>query len=138
MLFKQTDEHADLVFKLRSLLDKANEINLQNTVKLIKSSRALQIIQSRLAYKQQLYTEALLKSNSVNNLNMPESVSGYELLSNKLEAPSGSNYLSEDDNESLLEQSDQLEVELNKIKNGEKRLFLFCSSKDYLRFSNLR
>ena len=102
MLFKQTDEHADLVFKLRSLLDKANEINLQNTVKLIKSSRALQIIQSRLAYKQQLYTEALLKSNSVNNLNMPESVSGYELLSNKLEAPSGSNYLSEDDNESFV------------------------------------
>jgi len=33
---------------------------------------------------------------------MPESVSGYELLSNKLEAPSGSNYLSEDDNESFV------------------------------------
>lgn len=98
-----TDEHADLVFKLRSLLDKANEINLQNTVKLIKSSRALQIIQSRLAYKQQLYTEALLKSNSVNNVNLAESVSGYELLS-KLpgECSSAANYLSEDDNESFV------------------------------------
>lgn len=59
-----TDEHADLVFKLRSLLDKANEINLHNSVKLIKSSRALQIIQSRLAYKQKLYSDALLKANS--------------------------------------------------------------------------
>lgn len=85
------------MFKLRSLLDKANEINLQNTVKLIKSSRALQIIQSRLAYKQQLYTEALLKSNSVNNVNMVDSVSGYELL-NKLPSES-ENCLSEEDND---------------------------------------
>lgn len=105
-----TDEHADLVFKLRSLLDKANEINLHNTVKLIKSSRALQIIQSRLAYKQQLYTEALLKSNSVNALNLPESASNYELCSeSSLPRPSsgestGSNhvFVSEDDNESFV------------------------------------
>lgn len=62
-----TDEHADLVFKLRSLLDRANEISLNNTVKLIKSSKALQIIQSRLAYKQQLYAEALLKNISKSN-----------------------------------------------------------------------
>lgn len=105
-----TDEHADLVFKLRSLLDKANEINLHNTVKLIKSSRALQIIQSRLAYKQQLYAEALLKSNSISSLNLPESTSNYELCpeSTLSRPPSGessnSNHgvLSEDDNESFI------------------------------------
>jgi len=61
----KTDEHADLVFKLRTLLDKANDISLNCTNKLIKSSQTLQIIQSRLAYKQQLYADALLhKSNT--------------------------------------------------------------------------
>lgn len=98
-----TDEHADIVFKLRSLLDKANEINLQNTVKLIKSSRALQIIQSRLAYKQQLYADALLK-NKTGSLAESAPVSSYEMSSevarlNGLTDIEQSNYLSEDDND---------------------------------------
>jgi hypothetical protein len=75
---------------------------MQNTVKLIKSSRALQIIQSRLAYKQQLYTEALLKSNSVNNLVEPgvKNIEIYaEVASTKID---NYGYLSEDDNESFV------------------------------------
>lgn len=56
-------EHADVVLSLRRLLDNANNINLQNCSKLVKTSQTLQIIQSRLAIKQQLYAEALLRNN---------------------------------------------------------------------------
>lgn len=126
------------MFKLRSLLDKANEISLQNTVKLIKSSRALQIIQSRLAYKQQLYTEALLKSNSVNNHaavdGMPDSLSSYDLL-NKLPSQEltgsysqqQSNYLSEDDNESFVS-ADSVSIPVLSLSLSLSIAYLeFCS-----------
>ena len=75
---------------------------MQNTVKLIKSSRALQIIQSRLAYKQQLYTEALLKSNSVTNLAEPgaKNIEIYaEVATSKID---NYGYLSDEDNESFV------------------------------------
>jgi len=62
--YVQNDEHADLVYKLRNLVEQANNITLNCNAKLVKSSQTLQIIQSRLAYKQQLYAEALLKNNS--------------------------------------------------------------------------
>ncbi len=52
------------MYKLRNLVEMANNINLSCTNKLVKSSQTLQIIQSRLAYKQQLYTDALLNSSS--------------------------------------------------------------------------
>lgn len=94
-----TDEHADLIFKLRSLLDKANEINMQNTVKLIQSSRALQIIQSRLAYKQALYSDALLNNKALTTNNdgeiNPE-------VACRLRGESIADYLSEEDNESYV------------------------------------
>ena len=122
VLFNQTDEHADLVFKLRSLLDKANEISLNNTVKLIKSSKALQIIQSRLAYKQQLYAEALLKNMaSANNEAIAEetnesapgtsssaiqinarSTSSNEVFGSPVNSVKKFGYLSDDDNESFV------------------------------------
>jgi hypothetical protein len=57
------DQHAELVFRLRNLLDAASNINLKCTGKLIMPSQTLQIIQSKLAIKQQLYAEALLKAN---------------------------------------------------------------------------
>lgn len=60
----QNDEHADLVYKLRNLVEQANNITSNCNAKLVKSSQTLQIIQSRLAYKQQLYAEALLKNNA--------------------------------------------------------------------------
>ncbi len=75
---------------------------MQNTVKLIKSSRALQIIQSRLAYKQQLYSEALLKSNSVNisaESAVKNSESNSEVASSKID---NHGYLSDEDNESFV------------------------------------
>ncbi len=50
------------MFKLRTLLDRANEVNLNCTQKLSNGSRTLQIIQSRLQYKQQQYTAALLNA----------------------------------------------------------------------------
>jgi hypothetical protein len=57
------DEHADLVNKLNNLLDNANII-LSNSSQMreIKSSQTLQIIESRLALKQQLYADALIKT----------------------------------------------------------------------------
>ncbi len=66
----KSNEHANLVFKLRTLLDRANEVNQNCTQKLSNGSRTLQIIQSRLQHKQQQYTAALLNvdDNSINYL----------------------------------------------------------------------
>ena len=55
------------------MLDNANKINLNSTGKLINSSQTLQIIQSKLAIKQQLYADALLKTNSYQSINETES-----------------------------------------------------------------
>lgn len=60
------DDHADLVYKLRNLVESANKITLNCGQKLVKSSQTLQIIQSRLAHKQQLYSEALIRNSSAN------------------------------------------------------------------------
>ena len=53
----QTDNHADIVYKLRNLVESGNRITLNLDKKAIKSSQTLQIIQSRLAYKQQVNIE---------------------------------------------------------------------------------
>jgi hypothetical protein len=55
------------VFKLRTLLDRANEVNLNCTQKLSNGSRTLQIIQSRLQCKQQRYTAALLNADNLDD-----------------------------------------------------------------------
>ena len=82
----KTDEHADLVFKLRTLLDKANDISLNCTNKLIKSSQTLQIIQSRLAYKQQLYADALLhKQNTAATATVPIPGTSNQAVNGKLD-----------------------------------------------------
>ena len=65
---EQNDEHAELVYKLRNLVDMANNISTSTSgTKLVKSSATLQIIQSRLAIKQQLYADALLRNQQVDN-----------------------------------------------------------------------
>lgn len=52
------------MYKLRNLVESANQITLNCGQKLVKSSQTLQIIQSRLAHKQQLYAEALIRNSS--------------------------------------------------------------------------
>lgn len=100
----KNDDHADLVFKLRNLLENANNLTVNCEQKLIKPSQTLQIIQSRLAIKQQLYSEALLKTNPTRSYS--ESQIKKE-NSEFLNIPIGSytkkyGYLSDDDNESFV------------------------------------
>ena len=124
----KTDEHADLIFKLRSLLDKANEINMQNTVKLIQSSRALQIIQSRLAYKQALYSDALLNNKALTTNNdgeiNPE-------VACRLRGESIADYLSEEDNESYVS-ADSVSNLFISLKDDEMKNLIL--TKFYIRF----
>ena len=99
---------------MRSLLDKANEINVNTNIKPIKSSQTLQIIQSRLAYKQQLYTDVLLKNNpnNANDDNTEETETkainfGEPSTAKSPSSPVGSlsrrfGYLSDEDNESFV------------------------------------
>lgn len=87
------------MYKLRNLVESANKITLNCGTKLITSSQTLQIIQSRLAFKQQLYSDALLKSSNFknedsNNNERPKQIS----------SPVGSltkryGYLSDEDND---------------------------------------
>jgi len=56
-----SDEHSDLVFKLRSLIENANNLNFECENRLIKSSEALQIIQYRIQMKQQMQQQKELK-----------------------------------------------------------------------------
>lgn len=75
---------------MRFLLEKANNVDINFNHRLTQSSKTLQIIQSRINYKQQKYANALLKidkSESVNAIKSHVSVSR-----------SRSNYLSDDDN----------------------------------------
>jgi hypothetical protein len=105
------------VYKLRNLLDKANEINSNCDIKLIKSSQTLQIIQSRLAYKQQFYSEILLKNNQTKNIDIKKQDDESSSNINGAKSDSGSyrtvhspldsynrrfSYLSDDDNESFV------------------------------------
>lgn len=105
-----------MVYKLRNLVESANKITLNCENKLIKSSQTLQIIQSRLAYKQQLYAEALIRNNS-NHTNQNGSDDHNNNRSEEIKivpspkqisSPVGSyssrryNYLSDDDNESFV------------------------------------
>lgn len=108
------DEHADIVYRLRNLVDKANDINSNCNKKLVKSSQTLQIIQSRLALKQQFYTDVLLKNN---NKTEPIDING-EKDQNLVKSESGSyrtvyspldsyakkfgSYFSDDDNDSFV------------------------------------
>lgn len=74
---------------------------MQNTVKLIQSSRALQIIQSRLAYKQALYSDALLNNKALTTNNDGSSEINSDVAS-RLRGESIADYLSEEDNESYV------------------------------------
>jgi hypothetical protein len=59
----KNNEHAELVYKLRLLLERANTINVDCSHKLLNSSKTLQIIQSRLELRQQQYAAVLLQQN---------------------------------------------------------------------------
>lgn len=113
------------------MLDKANEINLNPNIKPIKSSQTLQIIQSRLAYKQQLYTEVLLKKD-LNNANADtEEIEtkatnfGEPSTAKSLSSPVGSlnrryGYLSDEDNESFVSADSVREFHKKPCKNKFK------------------
>lgn len=125
------NEHADLVFKLRNLVESANSITLNCGPKLVKSSQTLQIIQSRLAMKQQLYSDALLKTNQprtynedlVNNENCEQVTSPVGSLSKKF------GYLSDDDNESFVSADSDVEwftaEMLSNIENKDEKNVLY-------------
>ncbi len=95
---------------MRNLVESGNKITLALDKKEIKSSQTLQIIQSRLAYKQQMYTEALLrnKKNEEDAINNNEETSSAILATSPTYlSPIGSfpnkfGYTSDEDNESFV------------------------------------
>lgn len=96
------------MYKLRNLVDSANNITLNCGPKLVKSSKTLQIIQSRLAHKQHRYAEALIR-NSTGNIPAALSEERLENTAARVSSPSGSlntRYTSadeeEEDNESFV------------------------------------
>lgn len=70
--------------------------------KSIKSSQTLQIIQSRLAIKQQLYTEALLKNQTRSNEDLTNQESADQMNTPVDIWSKKFGYLSDDDNESFV------------------------------------
>ncbi|RNA29865.1 FAM73B isoform X1 [Brachionus plicatilis] len=125
------DEHADLVYKLRNLLESANNLTVDCGKKLVKPSQTLQIIQSRLAIKQQLYSEALLKTDPA------RSYSDRQIKrenSDFVNSPAGSysrryGYLSDDDNESFVSADSDVEwltaEMLENIENKDEKNVLY-------------
>lgn len=94
------------MFKLRNLVESANNITLNCGPKLVKSSQTLQIIQSRLAIKQQLYSDALLKNSNYKPIPIPDDANNNIQISSSKQAPTpvGSlskkfGYLSDEDND---------------------------------------
>ena len=139
--FKKNNEHAQLVFRLRNLLDNANKINLNCTGKLINSSQTLQIIQSKLAIKQQLYADALLKTNSyqsnhdndsnetLSGFAKSESSHSYKTIPNSPIDSLQKNYFSDDDNESFVSADSDVdwlnEEMLQNIQNIDEKNVLY-------------
>ena len=135
---EKNDEHAELVFRLRNLLDSANKINLNSRGKLINSSQTLQIIQSKLAIKQQLYADALLKTNSyqanqeqdedLNSIAKSESAYSYKTINSPLDGMQ-KKYLSDDDNESFVSADSDVdwlnEEMLQNIQNIDEKNVLY-------------
>ena len=141
------DEHAELVYRLRNLLDSANNINLNCKGKLVQTSQTLQIIQSRLAIKQQLYAEALLKTNSysnghineagneengkdVNGMVKSESSFSYKSVTSPMDAlQKRFGYTSDDDNESFVSADSDVdwlnEEMLQNIQNLDEKNVLY-------------
>lgn len=108
-------------------MDKANDISLNCTTKLIKSSQTLQIIQSRLAYKQQLYADALLHKSS-QSINIDLDQSEMKTAASSLSKRFG--YLSDDeDNESFVSagsEFDWLDNDLfERIENSDDKNALY-------------
>jgi hypothetical protein len=112
--FDKTDQHAGIVYKLRNLVEGSTGLTSSlNRTQEIKSSQTLQIIQSRLAYKQQMYAEALLrKTTAALEEEENESASTSVAVTNAATSPTylspiGSfpnkfGYTSDDDNESFV------------------------------------
>jgi hypothetical protein len=90
------------VFKLRTLLDRANDVNLNCSQKLSNTSRTLQVIQSRLSYKQQQYTAALLNTDSSSNQYLNYLSDEDEELGNKSATTGVDGNYDEEDNESFV------------------------------------
>lgn len=86
------------------MLESANKITLNFDQKLVKPSQTLQIIQSRLALKHQLYSNALLKTNTTSSYSESQIK---KFNSDCVSSPTASytkrfGYLSDDDNESFV------------------------------------
>ncbi len=125
------------------MLDNANKINVNCTGKLINSSQTLQIIQSKLAIKQQLYADALLKTNSyqsnhdndsieaLNGLAKSESSHSYKTIPNSPidSTQKNYNYFSDDDNESFVSADSDVdwlnEDMLQNIQNTDEKNVLY-------------